>query len=206
MAASIQDDGYRHFRVYDADGSSGRIERTVHETGGAGDMVAVRLESGGELLVPAAELRQRPDGAFDLPVRFGDRTGGGDVTIPVVEERAAIGKERVETGRVRVTRHVREREEVLEESVSREEVDVERVPVNEFVEGPVAVRTEGDTTVVPVLEEVLVVQRRLLLKEEIRLTRRRVDAVASERVTLLSEDVEVERVPADGRPPDGEAG
>jgi uncharacterized protein (TIGR02271 family) len=80
--------------------------------------------------------------------------------------------------------------------VARDEVDVERVPVGTFVDGPVEARVEGDTTVIPVLEEVLVVQRRLRLKEEIRITKRRVEGRATERVTLLSEEVEVERVPA----------
>ena len=45
------------------------------------------------------------------------------------------------------------------------------MPIDREVEAAPAVRTAGDTTVVPVLEEVLVVEKRLVLKEEVRIRR-----------------------------------
>jgi stress response protein YsnF len=77
-------------------------------------------------------------------------------------------------------------------------VIVERVPINHIVEGPVSVRSEGDTLVISLLEEVLVVEKRLLLKEEVRITRRRVDTHAPQRVTLRREDAVVKRINREG--------
>jgi stress response protein YsnF len=54
-------------------------------------------------------------------------------------------------------------------------------------------RYEGETLVVPVLEEVLVVQKQLLLKEEIRITRHRKPVRMPQNVLLRSEQVTVER-------------
>jgi uncharacterized protein (TIGR02271 family) len=75
-----------------------------------------------------------------------------------------------------------------------DEVVVERVPINRVVEGPVSVRSEEDTLVIPLLEEVLVVEKRLLLKEEIRITKQRVETHAPQRVTLRREEAVVERI------------
>ena len=108
-----------------------------------------------------------------------------------------MGKRRVETGRgVRVRKTVQERQAVVDEPLAKDEVRVERVKVDRTVEAPVEVRYEGDTMIVPVLEEVLVVQKRLVLKEEIRITRRRSATHAPQRVTLRSEQAQVERIEA----------
>ena len=129
--------------------------------------------------------------------------------MPVVEEELRVGKRVVETGRVRVTKSVSEREELVDVPLMREEFDVERVPVEVFVDGPVAPWHEGETLVVPVLEEVLVVEKRLVVREEVRITRRRSEESKPQRVTLLSEDVSVERLgprPAGEAPDDDERG
>jgi uncharacterized protein (TIGR02271 family) len=115
--------------------------------------------------------------------------------IPVVEEELDVRKRRVETGSgARVVKTVQAREEVVDEPVTREEVSVERVAVNRAVDGPVAVRYEGDTMIVPVLEEVLVVEKRLMLKEEIRITRRKTEFSEPQRVLVRSEHAAVERI------------
>ncbi len=124
--------------------------------------------------------------------------------VPVIEEALRVGKRVVETGRVRVTKTVREHEEVVDEPLMREEYEVERVPVDAFVDGPVGPRQEGETLVVPVLEEVLVVEKRLLVREELRITRRRTEEREPLRVKLLSEEVSVERAEVDGTRPDAE--
>jgi stress response protein YsnF len=72
------------------------------------------------------------------------------------------------------------------------------VPVNRVVEGPIPVRYEGDTMVVSVLEEVLVVGTRLLLKEEVHITTRRTETHRPVPVTRRREDVAVERVDREG--------
>ncbi|MEO5727367.1 MAG: DUF2382 domain-containing protein, partial [Byssovorax sp.] len=57
-------------------------------------------------------------------------------------------------------------------------------------------RIEGDTTVIPLFEEQLVLQKRLLLREEVRVTRRRTERRDAQVVTVRREEVIVER--ADG--------
>ena len=76
----------------------------------------------------------------------------------------------------------------------REEVIIERVPINRLVEGPVSAHSDGDTLVIPVLEEVLVIEKRLLLKEEVRITKRRVETHRPQRVTVRREEVALERL------------
>jgi stress response protein YsnF len=77
-----------------------------------------------------------------------------------------------------------------------EQIDVQRVEVNRFVDAPPPVRQEGDVTIVPVMEEVLVVTKRLRVKHELRLTRQRHTRREKRRVTLKSEEAHVLRSPA----------
>ena len=130
------------------------------------------------------------------------RAGGAAAVIPVVAEELQVGKRSVETGRVRVTKTVREQQETVDQPVLAEEVVVERVPVNRVVETAPQPRQEGDTLVFPVLEEVMVVERRLVLKEEVRITKRVKETHNPQTVTLRSEDVKIERIPADSKQSD----
>ena len=141
----------------------------------------------------------RHDSQHDAPPEPTDRAGESAV-IPVVDEQVEVGKRVVETGRVRVRKVVREEQEVIDASTLSEQVTVERVPVNRVVEGPVAPRQEGDTLILPVLEEVVVVERRLMLKEEVRITRHATRASDPKTVTLRKEEVKVERLGPHGRP------
>jgi len=76
----------------------------------------------------------------------------------------------------------------------REEYDVERRPVNEIVDTPPpAMRYEGDTTIIPVLREVMVVQKRYEIMEEIRITKRKTESTDTQQVNLRKEDVSIHR-------------
>jgi stress response protein YsnF len=125
-----------------------------------------------------------------------ERARNERVTIPVVEERAVVRRQRKITGAVRVRTRVREAEEIVRESLDGEEVAVERVPVARWVEAPVPIRQEGDTTIVSLHEEVIVVEKRLRVVEEIRLTRRQTTRPAHERVVVRREEAVVERLDA----------
>jgi hypothetical protein len=59
------------------------------------------------------------------------------------------------------------------EQLFRDDYSIERVKIGKFIPEPVSQRQEGDTLVLPVVEEVLVTEKRLMLREEIRITRRR---------------------------------
>jgi uncharacterized protein (TIGR02271 family) len=122
-----------------------------------------------------------------------------DEVIPLVEERLEVGKRAVERGRVVVRKRVETREELAEAVLHREELSVERVPLGVPVDAPPPVREEGDVLIVPVVEEQLVVQTRLILKEELRVTRHRRAETFREPVRLRAEVAEVVREP--GRDP-----
>lgn len=112
--------------------------------------------------------------------------------IPVIEEQVRIGKQVVETGIVRIAKKVHEEEVAVDANLLQEEVEVEKVPVNQYVEtAPPPVRYEGDVMIIPVLQEVVV--KRLLLVEEIRVTKRKIQTQVSQPVTLRREEITVER-------------
>jgi uncharacterized protein (TIGR02271 family) len=119
--------------------------------------------------------------------------------IPLVEERLSVAKRQVESGRVRVHVTVEEREETVTEQVLRDDLQIERVPRNERLTEVPHVRLEGNTTIIPVVEEVAVVEKVLMLVEEIHVSRRSVPETAQIPVTVRSERAQVEREP--GREP-----
>ena len=124
--------------------------------------------------------------------------------IPAVQEALEVGRRTVETGRVRIRKEIATRNVQVDAPLVQEHVVIERVPVDREVDrdAPPAVREEDGVLVVPVLEEVLVVERRLVLKEELRVTRLREESRVVQDVPLAEERVIVERVdvgPADVR-------
>jgi uncharacterized protein (TIGR02271 family) len=159
------------------------------------------LQDGRRVVVPAELLQARSDGSFYLPLSPSELEGiqaastmQEGIVIPLAREQLAVGKRKVQTGGVRVSTHVREHEEVVDVPLEREEVDVERVEVGRVVEVVPEVRREGDTLIVPLVEEVLVVEKRLVLREEVRVTTRRSQTHQPQRVTLRSEEAEIERI------------
>jgi uncharacterized protein (TIGR02271 family) len=113
--------------------------------------------------------------------------------IPLAEERVAIGKREVESGRVRVRIGVESREELVPAELARDAVAIRRVARNQPLTQVPAVRVEGATTIIPVIEEQLVVEKRLVLVEEIHIVRRSETQVEQVPVTLRSERAEIER-------------
>ena len=117
-----------------------------------------------------------------------------EVIIPVIVEEAAIHMQQVERGSVRIQKHVEHYEETLDLPHSTETVTVERVPINVWIEGEAPqMREEDGVIVIPVLEEVLVVEKRLLLREEVRLTKQVSTSTSQQTVTLRRETVDVQR-------------
>jgi uncharacterized protein (TIGR02271 family) len=132
-----------------------------------------------------------------------DRREQDREVIPVVEERAVVVKQKKLTGGLRVRTIVHEDEEVIDEPLTAEEVEVERVPLDRWVDAAIPVRQEGLTTIITLLEEVVVVDKRLRAIEEVRITKRRTTRQASQRVTLRREEAMVERLDVAGRGDDG---
>lgn len=121
---------------------------------------------------------------------------GQSLSIPVIEEQVQIGKQVIETGKVFISKKVHEEQTNIDVPLLHEEHDIERIPVNQYLNidaTPPAMRYEGDTVIIPVLREEVVVQKRLVLVEELRITKRQVQTSATEQVLLRREEVTVER-------------
>jgi uncharacterized protein (TIGR02271 family) len=119
-----------------------------------------------------------------------------EVAIPLIEERLSVTKRQVECGRVRVQVTVEEREETVTEELLRDELQIEHVPKNVRLTEVPRVRVEGNTTIVPVVKEVVVTEKALMLVEEIHICRRPIAEVTEIPVNLRSERATVERQPA----------
>lgn len=187
--------------IYDRTGQRGVIEAPAELKDKTRTDVMLRLDDGRAVSVPKSMLKADKDGMYTLDLTLADldRTGAAQqaedqMVIPVVREELVVDKRTVEKGRVRVFKTVSEREEIIDEPLLHDEVEVERVAVNQIIPEPMVTRQEGDTMIIPVLEEVLVVEKRLLLKEEIHVRKVTRQARHAEHVTLREEQVEVERI------------
>ena len=115
--------------------------------------------------------------------------------ITLAREELRVERRTVDRGGVRIHVSVQEREEALDVLLHEQDVEVERVPVGRTVESVPETRQEGDILVVPVVEEILIVERRLVLKEEIRIRRTDRRRPAHEMVRLRSEVADIEVIP-----------
>jgi uncharacterized protein (TIGR02271 family) len=116
-----------------------------------------------------------------------------NVRIPIVEERLVTEKKRVETGKVRVRTLVEEEQQTVRERLARTHVEVERVPMDVEVAEVPPVREEDGVTIVPVVREVLVVTKKLILTEEVRLKRVTSHEDHAQPVTLRVQRAVIER-------------
>jgi uncharacterized protein (TIGR02271 family) len=124
---------------------------------------------------------------------YGDYYGDEDeLRVQRTEEELRVGTREREAGALKVRKRVRTDREQISVPTRHEEVSVERVPV----EGREASEAEigEDEVVMPVTEEEVVVEKRPVVKEEIRI---RKDVVEEEEV--VEEDVRKEEVDVEDR-------
>jgi uncharacterized protein (TIGR02271 family) len=191
-------------KVKDKDGLWGTVVSGSPPLHSNAAQVVVQTENGQQFLVPTELLVQQPDGSYSLPLRLAELEHSGSehrghqdepMVVPVLVEELDVQKRPVETGKVRITKVVHERETTVDEPLWHDDVAITRVPIQRVVEGPVPVREENDTTIISVVEEVLVVEKRWMLREEIHIRKQRIETHQPQRITLRSEEVQVERVP-----------
>jgi Domain of unknown function (DUF2382) len=137
------------------------------------------------------------DPVLEEAYRSGIRTEAEEI-LPLVEETATIHKREVVTGKVRVRTVTDTAEELAKATLHSDSVEVTRVPVDKVVETAPEIRTEGDLTIVPVLKEVLVVTKQLVLKEELHIRRRVETETVEVPVSLRRQRAIVEREAPDG--------
>ena len=123
-----------------------------------------------------------------------------DIIIPLGREELRIDRRLVDRGGVRVQVRVEEHDETVDALLSEQSVEIERVAINREIDATPATRQEGDTFIIPIIEEILVVERRLLLKEEVRIRRIERQHVSHETGRVRREVAEIEQLsPNSGR-------
>jgi uncharacterized protein (TIGR02271 family) len=115
--------------------------------------------------------------------------------IPLVEEEVRVDKRSVTTGRVRVRTTVDVETELAKATLDGETVEVTRVPIDRIVDRAPGIRTEDDVTIIPIMEEVLVVEKRLVLKEELHVRKQATTETVEIPIELRKQRAIVERLP-----------
>jgi uncharacterized protein (TIGR02271 family) len=119
--------------------------------------------------------------------------------IPVIHEHAVVHREVVETGKVHIRKTVSSEDVRINLPITNESYDIEHVKVESQMldTPPPPVRYEGDVMIIPVLEEITVVQKKYKVVEELRITRRVTETPMVQEITLRKEHIQVERLADD---------
>lgn len=119
---------------------------------------------------------------------------GRETVIPLFEEEVNVARRVVETGRVQVSRITHTHQHMVDELLRLEKVEVNRVPMDRPIDAIPSIRQEGDVTIVPVVEEVLKVERRLVLREEVHIRRIQQTERFQQEVTLRKQEALISRL------------
>lgn len=169
-----------------------------------GAQLQLQCDDGRQITVPRSLLfRDAQAPCAQLPLCFADLpqhtdTHSEQIVIPVLAEQARVSTRRKSGRGVRVTKTMRTRQETVNVPLREEHWEVARVAVGRAVDPNhlPQPRQQGDTLIVPVLEEVLVVNKVWRLKEEIHLTRSERQIPHTQAVTLHAEQANVEHFDA----------
>lgn len=126
-----------------------------------------------------------------------DNVSSENITIPVIEEQITTRKEVVEKEKVRITKIVHEEQVPVSTPYLSEEVEVQHIPIDQYVDSSSLpqVRYEGNKIIIPVLKEVVVVEKKTVLVEELHITKHQVQKESNEDVSIRKEEILVERSP-----------
>jgi stress response protein YsnF len=111
--------------------------------------------------------------------------------IPLSEEDIEVHKEVVTTGTVSINVNTVVEPVEVDTSTTSKHVGVDIVSVNQYVDTPPSTRTEGDTIIIPVVEEVMV--KRFYVKEEVHVKVVHTTSVRKEVVNLRRQVVNISR-------------
>jgi stress response protein YsnF len=183
----------RRERVVDVDGVAGRLLGVAIDDSHT-PIARIRLARG-ELELPFELLEHDEHGSYRVRGRWRDytvRAQDGTTSIPVIEERVKVDVRPAPERRMRIRRRVVTEAKEVEVPLREDRIDVQRVPVGAFVDRMPEPREEGDVLVIPVVEEVAVVEKRLRVVEELRVRVIRDRRVHRETVPVSRHDVEIE--------------
>lgn len=194
--------------IHDESGATAWLDGDVR----SGQPVPVRLESGEAVRLDPSLVQRRPDGSYIARLSFADVAAGAvraanptGETLLEIEERLNVGRVLREVDRALVSVRTGQTEETVTEPAWRESVSVRREAVDAVVTEVEDVRHEGNVTVVPMYEEVVVVSRQLVLRERLHITLSREETRIPHTVVLRHQYVEVERQPVRDAPPSPDA-
>lgn len=199
-------------RVRSLDGVDLGTVESVHEDG-----LDVRLDETGQLMQVPYDVIDDDASTDDLVIISGAVSDGvndvteradlgqvGEVgdhqTLSLVGEEAIAHVREVDRGKVLIHKRVETMPHEAQVEVGTDRVDIERVPVNEEYDSAPGTRQEGDTLIVPVVEEVLVVSKRYRVVEEVHVRKVRDVETQILQEELRREVVDVEEVDEQGQP------
>ncbi len=123
---------------------------------------------------------------------------GDHSTLSLAAEEAIATVREVDRGKVIIDKRVEVFPHEAKVDIGTDRIDVERIPVNEEFDSPPGARQEGDTLIVPVVEEVLVVSKRYRVVEEVHVHKYRDVETQTLQEELRREVVDVCEVDASG--------
>jgi uncharacterized protein (TIGR02271 family) len=118
--------------------------------------------------------------------------------VPVINEELHADAIPVQTGGVRVTKHVEGHDEILEQELRRGRVEIKRVKTDRVVDGPQQVQRVGGTLVIPIVSEVLRVEKQWVVTEEIHVTQIEETETVQQKVRVNQEQAQIERLDEHG--------
>ena len=121
-----------------------------------------------------------------------------DIVVPVVSEELHADAAQLVTGGVRVTKRVHTHEEILEQELRKSHAEVKRVKTNRVVDGPQPVQRNGNTLVIPIVSEVLRIEKQWIVTEEIHITQIEKSETVQQTVPVRQEEASIERLDESG--------
>jgi len=115
--------------------------------------------------------------------------------IPIIEEQLRIDKKIIEKARYTFDKEVAEEQVELNIPLNQEHITIEKKEINQYVEtAPPAVRYEGDTMIISVLREEAVIVKKLMLVEELHVTRHSSEEMHSSTHTVRKEKIIINKI------------
>jgi uncharacterized protein (TIGR02271 family) len=129
----------------------------------------------------------------ESPLATADLVGDKAVVIALAEEHVQLSKRQVIKSKMNLHKTVEERLETVHIPLQTQTVEVVRIPKDELVTEALGVRQEGDTLILPIYEEVVVVEKRLRLVEEVHVVTTRAQREEVQEVLLRQEKASLEK-------------
>jgi hypothetical protein len=178
--------------VVDTDGVRARIREFIVDDARA-SAVIVELDGGARITLPTELLHRHAEGGYAIDAPWKIFAGApARLESPIVEEQVVVGVRAVPRQRFRVRRRVVTDDQVVETPIWEEQIEIEHVPVGTFVDRAPVTRREGDTLIIPCVEEVAVVETRLRLREEVRVRVVRERRIDRRTVKVRRIEIEIE--------------